>query len=152
MPPTTGNTEEIIEKRDSSPVAMSCLIIAVLALFGAIALQLTEISSQKTKTLELIVDNQYAKMVDSQIKRIREDATDAVQASDDAVRQEYYDRVAKIIPEAWDDFDKEAVGAGDDDDDDDDDIVEDDPDAGDDDDDDDDFDPEVDGDDDDDDA
>ncbi|MCZ6795666.1 MAG: hypothetical protein O7J95_18835 [Planctomycetota bacterium] len=43
MPTPTGSNEEIIEKRDSSPVATSCLVIAVLALIGAVVFHLYEI-------------------------------------------------------------------------------------------------------------
>jgi len=40
----TNQTEEIIEKRDTSPLATSCLALAVLAILGAIALQVAELS------------------------------------------------------------------------------------------------------------
>jgi hypothetical protein len=47
MPPQT-NTEEIIEKKATAPVATSCLIIAAVALLCAIALQLTEIAEYRS--------------------------------------------------------------------------------------------------------
>ena len=50
MPPQT-NTEEIIEKKATAPVATSCLIIAAVALLCAIALQLTEIAEYRSGAL-----------------------------------------------------------------------------------------------------
>src|SRR5688572_26485718 len=47
MSPQT-NTEEIIEKKATAPVATSCLIIAAVALLCAIALQLTEIAEYRS--------------------------------------------------------------------------------------------------------
>ena len=44
MPASSNMTEEIIEKKASAPVAMSCLIIACVAILGAIAFQITEIA------------------------------------------------------------------------------------------------------------
>lgn len=38
------NNEEIIERKEKSPVATSCLIIATLAIIGAIALQISELA------------------------------------------------------------------------------------------------------------
>jgi len=42
------NTEEIIEKKATAPVATSCLIIAAVALLCAIALQVTEIAEYRS--------------------------------------------------------------------------------------------------------
>ncbi len=39
----THTNEDIIEKRDTSPVATSCIVFATLALLGAIALQVAEL-------------------------------------------------------------------------------------------------------------
>ena len=39
----TNTSEDIIEKRDSSPLATSCLVLATLAILGAITLQLLEL-------------------------------------------------------------------------------------------------------------
>ena len=50
MSPQT-NTEEIIEKKATAPVATSCLIIAAVALLCAIALQLTEIAEYRSGAL-----------------------------------------------------------------------------------------------------
>ena len=36
------NNEEIIERKEGSPVATSCLVIATVAILGAIALQIAE--------------------------------------------------------------------------------------------------------------
>ena len=47
MPPQM-NTEEIIEKKATAPVATSCLIIAAVALLCAIALQITEIAEYRS--------------------------------------------------------------------------------------------------------
>jgi len=47
MSPQT-NTEEIIEKKATAPVATSCLIIAAVALLCAIALQVTEIAEYRS--------------------------------------------------------------------------------------------------------
>jgi len=38
------NSEEIIERKEGSPVATSCLIIACVAILGAISLQIAEIT------------------------------------------------------------------------------------------------------------
>lgn len=46
--PTQTNTEEIIEKKATAPVATSCLIIAAVALLCAIALQITEIAEYRS--------------------------------------------------------------------------------------------------------
>lgn len=45
--PSTNAAEEIIEKKTSSPLATSCLILAVVALLGAIALQLAELGEYR---------------------------------------------------------------------------------------------------------
>jgi hypothetical protein len=47
MSPTASN-EEIIEKKPSAPVATACLIIAAIALLGAILLQLIELGEYRT--------------------------------------------------------------------------------------------------------
>jgi hypothetical protein len=47
MAPQT-NTEEIIEKKATAPVATSCLIIAAVALLCAIALQIAEIAEYRS--------------------------------------------------------------------------------------------------------
>lgn len=44
----TNSTEEIIEKRASAPVATSCLIIACVAILGAIAFQVAEIAEYRS--------------------------------------------------------------------------------------------------------
>ncbi|MCS5628239.1 MAG: hypothetical protein NZ935_11695 [Planctomycetes bacterium] len=38
------NSEEIIERKEASPVATSCLVIACVAILGAISLQIAEIT------------------------------------------------------------------------------------------------------------
>ena len=38
------NSEEIIERKEGSPVATSCLVIACVAILGAISLQIAEIT------------------------------------------------------------------------------------------------------------
>jgi len=40
----TNTTEEIIEKRDTSPLATSCLAVALLAIIGAITFQVMELA------------------------------------------------------------------------------------------------------------
>ncbi|MBI4604826.1 MAG: hypothetical protein HY721_22925 [Planctomycetes bacterium] len=48
MPPTSTNAaEEILEKKDAAPVATACLIIACVALLGAIAFQLIEVAEYR---------------------------------------------------------------------------------------------------------
>lgn len=44
MAPTNGTNEDVIEKRDSSPVATAALVIAVVSIFAAISLQIAEVS------------------------------------------------------------------------------------------------------------
>ena len=43
------NNEEIIERKEGSPVATSCLIIATVAILGAIALQIAELAQIRTE-------------------------------------------------------------------------------------------------------
>jgi hypothetical protein len=50
MPPTSA-TEEIIEKKSSSPVATSCLIIAMIAMLAAMAFQLIELGEYRKNPL-----------------------------------------------------------------------------------------------------
>ena len=47
--PDTGSTEDIIEKKASSPVATSCLVIACVGLLGAIFFQVWEIADYRSK-------------------------------------------------------------------------------------------------------
>ena len=44
----TNSSEEIIEKKAGSPVASSCLVLACVALLGAIAFQVAEIAEYRT--------------------------------------------------------------------------------------------------------
>jgi hypothetical protein len=46
-PTAKSSTEEVIEKRDASPVAAACLILAAVALLGALALQIAEIAEYR---------------------------------------------------------------------------------------------------------
>ena len=43
------NNEEIIERKEGSPVATSCLVIATVAILGAIALQIAELKQIRTE-------------------------------------------------------------------------------------------------------
>ena len=47
------NNEEIIERKEGSPVATSCLVIAVVAILGAIALQIAELAQIRTEYVAL---------------------------------------------------------------------------------------------------
>ncbi|HVR76608.1 MAG TPA: hypothetical protein VMT52_19925 [Planctomycetota bacterium] len=53
MPPTHP-TEEIIEKKASSPIATSCLVIAVVALMGGMIFQLLEIGQYRRPGIETL--------------------------------------------------------------------------------------------------
>jgi len=63
----THTNEDIIEKRDTSPVATSCIVFATLALLGAIALQVAEIReiradygpSERNKGVVLRTESDY---------------------------------------------------------------------------------------------
>ena len=45
---TKNSAEEVIEKKETSPVAMAALVISMIAILGAIALQLMEIAEYRT--------------------------------------------------------------------------------------------------------
>ena len=51
MPSTNTPNEEIIEKNDRSPVATSCLVIAAVALLGAMTIQVLEIAQYRKGVL-----------------------------------------------------------------------------------------------------
>src|SRR5688572_11815210 len=53
MPPT-HTTEEIIEKKASSPIATSCLVIAVVALLGGMIFQILEIGQYRRPGIETL--------------------------------------------------------------------------------------------------
>lgn len=53
MPPT-HSTEEIIEKKASSPIATSCLVIAVVALIGGMIFQILEIGQYRRPGIETL--------------------------------------------------------------------------------------------------
>lgn len=46
--PDSGSTEEIIEKKASSPIATSCLVISCIAIVGAIFFQIWEIADYRS--------------------------------------------------------------------------------------------------------
>ncbi len=50
MPPTSV-AEEIIEKKPGSPLATACLVLSIVAILGAIALQIAEIGEYRRGTL-----------------------------------------------------------------------------------------------------
>ena len=52
MSPTNTSNEEIIERSERSPVATSCLVIAALALLGAIVIQVAEIAQYRGGALK----------------------------------------------------------------------------------------------------
>ncbi len=60
------NNEEIIERKEGSPVATSCLVIAVVAIGGAIALQLTELAQIRAEYVGL-------EKTDNQVNRVKGD-------------------------------------------------------------------------------
>ena len=43
------NSEEIIERKEGSPVATSCLVIACVAILGAVSLQIAELTQVRAK-------------------------------------------------------------------------------------------------------
>ena len=73
MPLTTTNSEEIIEKKDSSPVATSCLLIAAVALVGAIVLQLAQYVEQtqdlSERQLKSLGKNRYMRIVKRDLEK-----------------------------------------------------------------------------------
>ncbi len=66
------NNEEIIERKDGSPVATSCLIIACVAIVGAISLQIAELTqvraswspTERTANKVLHVKTEQAGIID----------------------------------------------------------------------------------------
>ena len=58
------NNEEIIERKEGSPVATSCLIIACVAILGAISLQIAALTQQRDAK-----DRQSANTVPSSVLR-----------------------------------------------------------------------------------
>ncbi len=75
MPPTNAS-EEIIEKKAGSPVATSCLIIAMIALLGAIVFQVMELAEYRRGVLAYDKDPDPAKKkADLDIKKFRADFT-----------------------------------------------------------------------------
>ena len=63
------NNEEIIERKEGSPVATSCLVIAVVAILGAIALQIAELAQIRTEYLAL-------EKTANQVSRVNGDTVD----------------------------------------------------------------------------
>jgi hypothetical protein len=53
MPPT-HSTEEIIEKKASSPIATSCLVIAAVALLGGMVFQILETGQYRRPGIETL--------------------------------------------------------------------------------------------------
>ncbi|MBN1443449.1 MAG: hypothetical protein JXA90_12130 [Planctomycetes bacterium] len=82
MPPTTGTNEEIIEKRDLSPFATSCIVIAVVAVFAAIILQLKEISALNPRDVDKIARGMYAREVEQDVREQKTLVDDALRKAD----------------------------------------------------------------------
>ena len=88
MPTPTGSNEKIIEKRDSSPVATSCLVIAVLALIGAVVFHLYDIGEL---TANLDADEVAALLegddipLDDRLARIEREVDAAIKDADTKV-------------------------------------------------------------------
>lgn len=102
MPPTTGTNEEIIEKRDSSPLATSCMVLAALALLGAMALQISEIADE-TRTLsdseiQTLLSSDFDRALKRQIDAIEKETQDLVATY--AIPDDLIDRVAATEKEA----------------------------------------------------
>lgn len=80
---TTSN-EEIIEKSATAPIATSCLVIACVALIGAIAFQIAEIASYKTGVAEPAMTPRKGvaqDMADKYIAGLRKDVQAALDTS-----------------------------------------------------------------------
>lgn len=84
MPPTTGTNEEIIEKKDSSPAATSCVLVATIALLGAIVLQLMELGELKRqlspKEAQALTTGRYKKAVIQQKLQAIDDRVEGILA------------------------------------------------------------------------
>ena len=70
------NNEEIIERKEGSPVATSLLVIAALAIVGAITLQLMEVAQNR-------VEYQPGEKLANQVQRTTKDARDIHTTIDD---------------------------------------------------------------------
>jgi hypothetical protein len=73
---TTGSNEEIIEKRDTSPLATSCLILSALAILAAIILQFKDIGEARkaldAHAMKVAKLGQATEASNPDIRRIRE--------------------------------------------------------------------------------
>jgi hypothetical protein len=84
---TSTSNDDIIEKKASAPVATSCLVIACVALIGAIVFQLLEIGEYRSSVTipatvkKGVAQDQYAK---KDIDRLNEAVTTAITASSSA--------------------------------------------------------------------
>lgn len=73
-----NNNEEIIERKEGSPLATSLLVIAALAIVGAITLQLMEVAQTR-------VEYQPGEKLANQVQRTTKDARDIQTTIDDSL-------------------------------------------------------------------
>jgi len=79
----TTSDEEIIEKRPSNPVATSCLILAALAMLGAIIYQVAEISEVRaTNPVDRESPDQYRRLYEKNKKEFEAGAKKVVDEND----------------------------------------------------------------------
>lgn len=117
MSPTTGTNEEIIEKRDTSPVATSCVILATLALLGAIALQLFELGEHRaeltSRERDALATGRFEAVEGASLERLRQ-ATDDILADAEipSVDIELYEEITQKSLEDYMPSGDEAPGEG----------------------------------------
>jgi hypothetical protein len=76
-----NDKEEIIEKKASAPVATSCLIIACVALIGAVALQVTEIAGYRSGSVVMADKDPGQAMARASLKKIQGQVKEILGAS-----------------------------------------------------------------------
>ena len=73
------NNEEIIERKEGSPIATSCLVIATVAILGAIALQIAELKQIRT-------EYHAGEKLANQVKRVKGDIAAVETTVDDILK------------------------------------------------------------------
>jgi uncharacterized protein YoxC len=72
---TNPTTEDIIEKRDTSPLATSCLALALVLIIGAITLQVMEISEIRADWSAIEKREGKIRRVESDVKGFEDDVS-----------------------------------------------------------------------------
>jgi len=97
---STNSSEEIIEKKASSPIATSCLIIACLALFGAILFQLVEIGQYRSGSVPTNVKKGPGQDQAAKFTKTMKDAVSSIISKSTAAKAAEEDAGGEAAPES----------------------------------------------------